>query len=208
MQLQGYYNNPNICGRWAVQVATPPASEPVTVAELKTHARIDLSDDDTLLGLYITSAREWVEQHLERSLIDQTFVLYLDAVPVGQYLELPFPKLDSITHIKYYDSTDTLQTWASSNYRADTVSPVGRVTLKNGISWPSLITDRTDALQITYVAGYGSAASSVPESLKTAIKLLATHWYENREATAMGNIGKEIEFSLTSILSLYKVVNL
>lgn len=208
MQLQGYYNNQNIVGRWAVQVGTPPASEPVTVAELKTHARIDLSDDDTLLGLYITSAREWVEQYIERSLIHQTFVLYLDAVPVGQYLELPFPKLSSITHIKYYDADDSLQTWSSSNYRADTVSQVGRVTVKNGISWPSIITDRADALQITYVAGYGSAASSVPEALKTAIKLLATHWYENREATAMGNIGKEIEFSITSILSLYKVVNL
>lgn len=37
-----------------------------------------------------------------------------------------------------------------------------------------------------------------------AVKLLVSHWYENREAVLIGNISKTIEFSLSTILTQLK----
>ena len=49
---------------------TPPAVEPVTVAEAKAHLRVDISDDDTYIGTLITAAREWCEEYLDRSALN------------------------------------------------------------------------------------------------------------------------------------------
>jgi uncharacterized phage protein (predicted DNA packaging) len=38
------------------------------------------------------------------------------------------------------------------------------------------------------------------ELYKIAVKLLISHWYENREAVVVGSISKSLEFSLQSIL--------
>lgn len=59
-------------------IVTPPAAEPVSVAE--AHARIDASDEDTLIGSLITAARELVETETARRLITQTLDGVLDKV--------------------------------------------------------------------------------------------------------------------------------
>lgn len=38
------------------------------------------------------------------------------------------------------------------------------------------------------------------ELYKTAVKLLISHWYENRGAVLIGSISKSLEFGLQSIL--------
>jgi len=206
MELKGYYNNPNIVARWSLRTSTAPASEPVTTAEVKSNSHIDGSDEDTLIGELITAAREYCETYMRRALINRTYILYLDAVPKTGFLELPMPDLVSVTSIKYYDTDDALQTFSSASYRVDTFSHVGRITLKESAAWPTVIEDRTDAFYVTYVTGYGTATTDIPQGVRQAIMLLVDYWYENRGA--MGAMSKEIMGSVHALLNNYKVPTL
>jgi uncharacterized phiE125 gp8 family phage protein len=204
----GYFNNAQDLGgtgQWSIRVTTAPVLEPVTTAEAKAHLRVDGSDDDTYIGTLITAAREFCEAYTRRAFITQTITMYLPQFPLTRVIELPKPQLQSVTSLKYYDEDDAQQTWSSSNYRVDATGYVGRVTLKEGISWPDTITDRQDCVQIAYVAGYGTAQSTVPTAIKQAMLLLIGHWYRTRESVAFGTITKEVEFTTDAILSGYKV---
>ena len=57
-------------------VITPPATEPITLNEMKLHSRIDGSDDDTLINALITAARMQIEQMANTKLITQTLALF------------------------------------------------------------------------------------------------------------------------------------
>ena len=50
---------------------------------------------------------------------------------------------------------------------------------------------------ITTASGIDLTQESVPELAKMAVKLLTTHWYENREAVGQAD---GVKFSLESIL--------
>ena len=57
---------------------TAPAAEPITLSEAKSHIRVDTAFDDTLITGYIKTAREWVEDYIDRALITQRLVMTLD----------------------------------------------------------------------------------------------------------------------------------
>lgn len=86
----------------------------------------------------------------------------------------------------------------------DTDSEPGRVVLKHGQSWPSTTLRTMNPVQVTYVAGYGLAAS-VPPHLVQLIKLLVSHWYENREPVVVGSITASIPLAVDSLIWLNRV---
>jgi uncharacterized phiE125 gp8 family phage protein len=47
----------------------------------------------------------------------------------------------------------------------------------------------------------------IPASVKTAMKLLVGHWYENRETVNIGNITSTLEFTVKALLGMNKVYN-
>jgi len=57
---------------------------------------------------------------------------------------------------------------------------------------------------VTFTAGYGALAADVPERIRTAIKLLAGHLYEHREATDIKEI-QEVAFAVKALLGLDRV---
>jgi uncharacterized phiE125 gp8 family phage protein len=162
-----------------LQRTVAPVSEPVTLSEIKSHLRIDITDDDTLLGALLSAARDDVELYLRRQVMPATWRLYLDTWQ--PCLRLPRPPVSSVTHIKYFDQDDIQQTLATTVYQVDIVSEPARITLKSGQSWPSLKADKLNAIEIQYVAGWADA-TAVPEVIKHAIKLLVGDLYEHREA--------------------------
>src|SRR5690242_13046752 len=65
----------------AIQIEIPPLAEPVTLAVMKNHLRVTISDDDALIAIYIAAARQSVEAFLARSLVNKGCVQSLDAFP-------------------------------------------------------------------------------------------------------------------------------
>lgn len=179
-----------------------PAVEPVTLTEAKSHLRVDIDDDDTLITSLITTAREYVELAARRALITQTWRYSLDEWPDSHQIEIPRPPLQSVSSIVYIESDGTSNTWTTDEYDVDTDREPGRVVLAYGESWPSETLRPMSPIQITFVAGYGSSASDVPEIYRQAVLLLVGHWYENREATAVGPIARTIPLAVKSLLGI------
>lgn len=198
--------------QWTVKVITEPTSEPVTLQQVKDHSRISHSEDDSWLGVAITVARQYVEKTSELSLITQTrrmtfpqfpqnflTLQNFQPQPLYSYLKLSYGPTVSISEIKYYDQTNSLQTLA--DYQATLESNPCMIVPGIGKSWPSTMANRIDAVKVTYVAGYGTA-SDVPAALRHAILLLVDHWYSNRSDFAMGSPGP-IPYGVESLINLF-----
>lgn len=187
----------------ALVLVTPPAQEPVPLAEAKAHLRVDTADDDALIQALIVAAREHVEHIIRRALVTQTWDLILDAFPADEIM-LPRPPLQSVSSITYRLQDGTVVTLDPANYVVDTKSEPGRVVLAPGRSWPSDPLYAAGAVTVRYVAGYGDPAA-VPVAIKQAILLLVGHWYENREAVAVGHTVIQLPMTVDALLWPYRV---
>ncbi len=166
-----------------LEVVTAPSSEPITLAEAKLHLRVDFSTDDDLITSLIEASRRRCEAAIGQAFVTTVFDWYLDRWPSterGAYyprITIPVAPVASVASITYYDSTNTLQTWSSTEYDVSTGSP-GRIGVGFGYVVPNVYS-RLDAFKIRFTAGYGSA-SAVPANIKAAIKADLTNLYENR----------------------------
>jgi len=175
-------------------VKTPPVAEPITLQEAKEHCQIDadITGDDALVTGYITAAREFCEQYTRRYFGEQTLVYQ------GNFhspMELT-PNLKSVSSLKYLDSTETEKSLPATEYAVGTASIVGQIVFYNG--WPAVKEKHPEPVTIEFIAGI-----EAPELVKVAMKLLISHWYENRQA--VGRVTGETEFSVTSILDRFRV---
>lgn len=171
-------------------VITGPAKEPVELDELKDHLRIGTTvmDEDANLHGLIRAARDWTEEFLNRSLVEQELELSLDAFPSGTDPIRPaFGPLVSVTTIKYDDDDGVEQTWSNTLYLVDTASVPGRITPAFDESYPTSRV-QNNAVRVRYKAGYGKDVDDVPENIRRAVMMTAAHLYENREATAAVNL--------------------
>lgn len=178
------------------QITSSPATEPVTLADMKLHLRVDDDTDDDLITSLISAARQWCEDYENRAYITQTITLKRD--DLENVMVLPRPKLQSVTSIKYIDLNGVQQTVDSTIYNVDIHSEPGRVTLAYNQNWPNYRGD-VNGIEIIYVSGYG-AASAVPAKTIAAIKLLTAHLYENRQVAVTTEL-KEIPLGVKSLLN-------
>jgi len=181
---------------------TAPSEEPLTLAELKTHLRVDTTDDDTYISGLGQSAREWCEGFCNRQFVTATWDWSIDRFQ--NELLLPKPELQSVGSIKYIDSDGATQTVSSSIYDVDIDQQPGRVRLAYGKSWPDDRRATPNCVIIRFDAGYGGA-SAVPETIKAAMKLLVGHLYEHREAVTLGHLSRSLQYGLERLLYPYKM---
>jgi len=156
-------------GKTTFKTTSGPTTEPLTLDELKTRLRIGVCDFDSELQDQLKAARLAVETETNRRLITQTVELYLEDFP-GQFgdIEIRLAPISAITHVKYYDQDDTLQTVASTSYYEDLTTTPPKIALKQSQHWPVTELYRPNKVIITFTAGYG-AASAVPAVAKLAI---------------------------------------
>jgi uncharacterized phiE125 gp8 family phage protein len=196
----------------ALSQVLAPATEPLTLDEVKQHLRVvdGVEDENGLIVSLIPTAREYVESFTGRPLIAQTWDDKRDGFPcAGGAIVLPYPPVSAVSSITYLDTAGVSQAWGASNYLTDLPSgpkaQPARITPAYGVSYPSTY-PVVNAVQIRFVCGYGSA-SSVPESLKAAMKVLIGHWYQNRESVVVGvGVGAvAIPHSVDALLWPYRV---
>jgi len=164
-----------------------PTVEPLALLETKIHLRLAVDEasataynkEDNLLNALIKTAREKVEQYTGRALITQTKKMYLDRWPNGKEIKLPYSPLQSVTSVKYrLSNTETYA--AFTDYEVDIVSVPGRIVLSPDASWPYGELHPLNPIEIIFVCGYGAAATAVPSAIKSAMLLMVSDLYENR----------------------------
>ncbi|MBU4529713.1 MAG: head-tail connector protein [Hoeflea sp.] len=167
----------------AVITITAPAVEPVTVAEFKSHARIEYADEDAGIEKKITAAREYAERYLGFPFISTEFELVLDTFPRGP-LKLPAGRLQSVTSVKYVAPDTGLEVTltAGTDYEVDTYSVPGWIA-PAASGWPTPKAT-INAVRVRYVAGYGATAADVPAAIREAILQIASSYFENRESVS------------------------
>lgn len=215
----------------STQLITPPAVEPLTLAQAKLHLRVDFTDDDTLITGLITAARQFCEGITKRAFFNQTWLRTLDFFPLYGRIEatrgpserhtwpygtwywdkvtidLPHPRTVSVTSITYLDSTGTEQTLPTTSYNLDTTSIPARITPAQGLFWPILNNYIPGSVKITFVAGsYGDGVevNTCPMTIVQAMLLLIGHWYAHREAASELNM-KNIPLAVDALLTISKV---
>ena len=161
-----------------------PTTEPLTTAEAKAQLRLEHSnDDDRISNFLLPAARQMAEDYTRRAFVTQTFVLTLDDFG-SRPIYLPRPPLSSFTSAVYIADDGTSTTWSSSNYTV--ITPSGDNAL-HSILVPAyrqvFPTTRAvvEAVTLTYVAGWGSAASAVPEAVKAAVGLYCQWLYDDAD---------------------------
>ncbi|MBS8258743.1 hypothetical protein DYI23_00805 [Roseibium polysiphoniae] len=160
-------------------VVTPPALEPVTVAQMRNQLRLTGAQEEDLLTGLIQAARQQIERETRRALIRQGWRLYLEAWPMGRIVSLPIAPVLSVDEITVYDLDGNGHVLDPSDYTLDRSSDPARIRIGLGAGGPaaSLL-----GAEIDFSAGYGDNGQDVPAPLRQAIRLLAAHWFENREA--------------------------
>lgn len=187
---------------------TQPPVEPVSLAEAKAHIRVDSEDDDALIQGLIASAREWVENHLDRTLIRTQWQMRLDYFP--HTISLPRPPFTQEQHlqsvaISYTDAMGSVIVLPASNYRVLGDRTPAVVMPPYSGSWPSARYD-SDSITVTWWAGYGPDQNTVPRAIKHAMLMLVGFWYENRMAVSVGAgiTVTPLGFSVESLLAAHK----
>jgi len=136
-----------------LRIITPPAIEPVTLAELKKHLRITHDDEDAILRTYLQAARMYAETTLcWRAFIEQELELTKDYFP--SVFSLPRPPLQSVTSITYRTRDGTVETIDPADYIVDTDSEPARIVPAVDERWPSDALYPVNAVRVRYTAGY------------------------------------------------------
>lgn len=161
-------------------IISPPAEEPISVAEAKLHARVTSGTaEDTYIAALITAARLRAEHELGRTLVTTTLRAVADGFPDAcSVLALPRPPAASIVHVKYLDLGGIQQTLAASAYTLDNITEPAQLLPAYGTTWPATL-DAANAVEVQYTAGYGGAAA-VPAPIRHWISVLVTQMYERR----------------------------
>ena len=186
----------------SLKVNTAAVNPLFTTAQAKEFLKVDVTADDTIIDNLIAAATESCQIYTNQYFIDTVVTQYSDNW--AEFYTLYKGPVSAITHVKYYDSDDSQQTLASSNYILDGTSKPARIGISVTGSLPNLA-DRINAVEVKYTVGYGNASTDVPEGIKQAVLLTIGNWYENRQSVITGRTATELPLSSQYLLDQYKI---
>lgn len=173
-----------------LKIVTPPAAEPVTVAEVMTWSRIDAvnSPGAPMLEMMITAARRIAESRTGRKMITQVWELLLDGFPTSE-IEVGVLPIQSIHSITYYDEDSVLQTLDPSSYVLDPNVLPGWILPALEATWPGTH-GAANAVIARLNLGYGTAGSDVPADIRMWISAQVSAAFENPTGLLNGEASK------------------
>ncbi|OCW55766.1 head-tail connector protein [Hoeflea olei] len=157
----------------------PPLAEPVTLAELKAHLRIDVGDEDELLESLIRVARAHLEAVTGVALMSRGCRLVLDDWPKANVIPLMRTPVQSIDAILVYDAEGEPQTLPLTGMLLDASARPARLLLRERPTPGQPI----NGIEIEFTAGF-AAANEIPPELTRAVLLHAAYLYEFRGAVS------------------------
>lgn len=207
----------------------------VTLDEIKAHLIVDHDEDDLTITRYIVAAIAFAETRLERTLRLRRYKAIGTCWPVqsGRHMfDLVHGPVRQVEAVEYVDSDRVTQTIPAEQWQVVAHNDGHRF---NFIDTPPAANQRQlDAVSVTYLAGYGKQPDDYPNSLgfpytlpvvlggsfgdvqtdvndrmpdniRQAIYMLVAHWYENREAVAVGTINSKVSLAAEDLLHQERV---
>lgn len=156
---------------------TPPALEPLTLAEARAWLRLDGAEEDSLVSALIVAARMAVERASGRLLIHQQWRILADGWPPGGRVGLPLAPVSAVSAVRVIDGQGSAETVPGTAYRLELQRSPPTLVLTAPVADPGR---SSNGIEIDLTCGYGPAAADVPEPLRHAIRLLVARWFENR----------------------------
>ncbi|PRD45799.1 hypothetical protein C5748_01205 [Phyllobacterium phragmitis] len=160
-----------------MHLVTPPAVEPVTLAQTRAFLKISTESEDTLLEQLLRTAREVVESQTGLALISQTWRLHLDRWPRSGRIALFRYPVQEIVEARAYAPDGAPVVIGLGERHLHEGSRPQRLYLNRRLGSAAL-----GGLEIDFVAGFGETGADVPDALKHAILTLVAHFYEFRGA--------------------------
>lgn len=183
--------------RYSLEVVTPAATAPITVAEYKAAARVTASSEDTLIATYIEAATKVFQDATNLQLIDAEFRLTLDDFS-GYPISLRKSRVKSIESVKYYDLNNVQQTLSPDIYELRD-SKLGIFAPQVNKDFPS-VHEKMRAVEINFIAGFGDA-DDIPKDIRSILFLLTSQFYEDREARELSPYSE----AMRMLMAPYKV---
>lgn len=187
-----------------------PAVQPVTLAEAKAFVREDGTDQDTLIGMLITSAAaalDGADGELGRCLIAQSWRQELDRFPAGAgEIELRLPPTISVDAISYRDTAGAWQTFDGANWQATGLGSLGFATVRpaTGTTWPATSAE-PGSVRVTFTAGFGDEATDVPADLRGLILARVATAFGVRESVWTGSASPRPVSEFLAVAERYRV---
>lgn len=186
----------------ALKLKTGPTISPITLAEAKTWCRIDHIDEDVKIQALIDGYTGFLEKILGRAFIEQEWYLYYDEFPTDE-LQIPLGDVISVTAVEYLDSTTLVYTaWDAANYTVDIYQQDGWINFVS--AWPSEAAAQSNAVRVTYKAGFGATAASVPQALRNAVGMLVTMGYDDPMGVDYAQPFDGLPLPVKSMISPYR----
>ena len=196
----------------------PPTELVVTVAEAKTHLRVDHTDDDTLIQDLIEEATAHLDGQygmLQRSLSPQVWELYLDEFPIAYcdssypWITIPLPPTRSVDVVAYTDADGEEHGLVEgTDYEVDLFSTPARIKPLSSGAWPTAKLNTANTVRVRFSAGYEeeTSTSGVPKPIKSAIKVMVADRYDNRESVTNQNVNQiDIPMAAWRLLAPYRI---
>lgn len=150
-------------------IAIRNAAEPVSLSVAKQHLRVLSSDEDSLIALYITTAREWVETYSGHVLVKRPMTQAFRGW--APYLEIFHRPIVEVTGVAYVDQAGADQ--VLEGYAQTT----GRYPFRIYPDDQPAIADNS-TITVSFVAGYNPGEE--PQVLVQAMLILIAGMYDNR----------------------------
>lgn len=179
----------------------------VSLTDMKAHLRRDDTDeDDDYITLLTTAATRWAENFLELALVDTTYDYYFNypdgKKPYGTEIKIPRGPLLEVETVYYILNTVEAE---FTSYAVDYEYP--RIYLTTTGSWPSF-DDVPNNGRIRFRAGFidesspGDGPNTIPEDIKSAIKLYTGALYDRREESTQGS---KAPWGAEELLRMYRI---
>lgn len=154
-----------------------PAVEPVSLAEMKAHLRLDGPDEDALVEALIVAGRVTVERQTRLALIEQSWCFALQTWPRDLSVPLPLYPVRAIEEVRLSGEGGQDVVLSPAHYRLEPEGDVTRLVVDAAAPAPAGLPTR---IEIDFACGFGSAPETVPEPLRLAIRRLVAYWFEHR----------------------------
>lgn len=146
-------------------LTTPPIAEPLALAEVKAHLRLDDGQEDVLLGALIRTARDFLEKETGLCLMTQGWRLYLDRWPADGIVRIAKTPVRAIESVTVYGGDGAPSQVSLQDHLLDAEGRPARLWLRHRPEAGRAL----NGIEIEFSAGFGEAATEVPDNLKRAM---------------------------------------